>query len=126
MALTSIKSVSVYVSDEDKALDFYINKLGFEKRRDEPLGMGDASLRWVEIGIPGEETAIILVRGYAGWDEGRVGKFAGIVLGTDDIQKTYKELIARGVEFTQAPSEESWGSQAQFVDQDGNGFVLVG
>lgn len=125
MALTGIKSVSVYVSDEDKALDFYINKLGFEKRMDAPLGMEDPSLRWVEIGIPGEETAIILVRGYAGWNEGRVGKFAGIVLGTDDIHKTYEELRARGVEFSQAPSEESWGSQAQFEDQDGNGFVLA-
>src|SRR5438128_1562217 len=114
MALTSIKSVSVYVSDEDKALDFYISKLGFEKRRDEPLGMDDASLRWVEIGIPGEETAIILVRGYAGWNEDKVGKFAGIVFGTDDIHKTYEELRSRGVEFSQAPSEEAWGSQAQF------------
>lgn len=125
MAFTGIKSVSVYVSDEDKALDFYVNKLGFEKRMDAPLGMEDQSLRWVEIGIPGEETAIILVRGYAGWDEGRVGKFAGIVLSTDDIRKTYEELRARGVEFSQAPSEEEWGSQAQFEDQDGNGFVLV-
>ena len=57
---------------------------------------------------------------------GEISRGDEIVFGTDDIQRTYKELSARGVEFTQAPSEESWGSQAQFVDQDGNGFVLVG
>jgi len=125
MALTSIKSISVYVSDEDKALDFYTKKLGFELRRDGPLGMDDPTLRWVEVGMPGYDTAIILVRGYAGWSEDSVGKFAGIVFGTDDIHKTYEELRSRGVEFSQAPSEQPWGTQAQFEDQDGNGFVIV-
>ena len=61
----------------------------------------------------------------AGWSEDSVGKFAGIVFGTDDIHKTYEELRSRGVEFSQAPSEQPWGTQAQFEDQDGNGFVIV-
>ena len=58
--------------------------------------------------------------------EDRVGTFSGVVFECDDIRTTYEELRNRGVEFTEEPTLQSWGGiQAQFKDQDGNGFVLV-
>ena len=54
------------------------------------------------------------------------GTFSGVVFECDDIRTTYEELRDRGVEFTEEPTLQSWGGiQAQFKEQDGNGFVLV-
>src|SRR5437588_4828764 len=125
MALKHVASVSVFVRNEDEAIDYYVKRLGFELRNNAPLGMEDPSLRWVEVGLPGAETAIILVRGYAGWSEDKVGGFSHIVLRTDNIMGTYEELKSKGVKFTQAPDPQPWGTQALFLDQDGNEFVLV-
>src|SRR5438045_4718690 len=124
MTIKRVQSVSVPVSDQDKALDFYTNKLGVEKRNDEPRGDG---LRWLEVAPAGADTVIILAKGYGSWSEERVGTFAGIVFWTDDMRSTYEELSSRGVKFTETPSMQPWGMmQALFEDQDGNGFVLVG
>jgi predicted enzyme related to lactoylglutathione lyase len=112
-----IHVTGVHVSDQDRALDFYTNKLGFEKRAD--ISVGD--FRWIEVVPPGAETALVLEPG-----QGTVGTFTSVVFVTDDIQATYDELHGRGVRFTQEPTRQDWGGiQAQFVDQDGNTFVLV-
>lgn len=116
-------TVSVYVSDNDEALDFYVNKLGFEKREDVP--MDDQGNRWIEVAPSGAETRVVLTKGYADWTPEKVGQFANITFETDDIQKTYEELKGRDVEFTQEPKEEFWGTYAMFQDQDGNSFVLT-
>ena len=119
--ITSVKSVGVYVSDQQRALDFYTNQLGFEKRRDDPMG---PNARWIEVAPTSADTVLVLFTP-AGL-ESRIGTFAGIVLDCDDIQATYEELRGRGVEFTEAPSMQPWGMMmAQFRDIDGNGFVLV-
>ena len=124
MAISNIKSTTVHVSDQDAAVDFYTNKLGFEKRADEAFGEG---YRWIEVAPPGADTVIILAKDYGAWDQSRIGKFAGVVFATDNVQQTYEELKSRGVEFTEVPTTQPWGMvQAQFNDQDGNGFVLVG
>ena len=116
-------TTGISVSDQDKALDFYTNKLGFEVRDDQPMGEG---LRWLVVVPRGAETGIVLTKGYGSYDEGRVGAFVGIVFTTDDIQATYEELRGRGVYFTEEPTRQPWGMmQALFEDQDGNGFVLV-
>jgi lactoylglutathione lyase len=121
--ITNIAVVGVFVSDQDKALDFYVSKLGFEKRADEPMGDGQ---RWVEVAPPGAQTRIVLSRASEEWGAERVGQFAGIVFAPDDIDATYEELSARGVEFTEPPTNQPWGGrQALFKDQDGNTFVLV-
>ncbi len=121
--ITNIAVTGVFVSDQEKALDFYVNKLGFEKRADEPMGDGE---RWLEVAPPGAQTRIVLSRATEEWAADRVGGFAGIVFEPDDIDATYRELAARGVEFTEPPADQPWGgTQAQFKDQDGNTFVLV-
>lgn len=123
MSLKYISTTTVRVSDQDQALDFYINKLGFEKTADQPMGEG---LRWVSVGLPGAQTGIVLAKGYCESANNAVGTFTGLVLDCDDIQATYDELAARGVHFTEPPTRQPWGMmQALFEDQDGNGYVLV-
>ena len=121
MALTHINTTTVSVSDQDTALDFYVNKLGFEVRSDQPMGPG---MRWLVVGLPGAQTGIVLAKGYGA---GEPGKFTGMVFSTDDIQATYEELRDKGVPFSEPPTMQPWGMmQALFADQDGNGYVLVG
>jgi lactoylglutathione lyase len=121
MPITHIKTTTVAISDEETAIDFYVNKLGFELRRDVALG----PMRWIEVAPPGGQTVIVLARGY-GHDADRVGTFSGLVLEADDIQATYEQLRDKGVNFSEGPTVQPWGGvQALFADQDGNGYVLV-
>ena len=122
MSITHIKTTTVPIGDEEQALDFYINKLGFEVRRDDKMG---PDMRWIEVAPPGAQTVIVLARGY-GHDADRVGTFTGLVLEADDIQTTYEKLRDNGVTFSEGPTAQPWGGvQALFADQDGNGYVLV-
>jgi catechol 2,3-dioxygenase-like lactoylglutathione lyase family enzyme len=57
--LTRIGTITVQVTDQDKALDYYVKKLGFEKRADQPMGPG---MRWLEVAPPGAETRILLYK----------------------------------------------------------------
>jgi catechol 2,3-dioxygenase-like lactoylglutathione lyase family enzyme len=120
--ITHVSVIGVFVKDQEKALDFYVNKLGFEKRADESMGGGQ---RWLEVAPPGAATRIVLSRATAEWGADKVGQWTDIVFAPDDLDATYQELSARGVEFTLPPTQESWGKQALFKDQDGNTFVLV-
>ncbi len=119
-----IHSAAVCVRDQDAAVDFYVNKLGFEKRRDDPFG---EESRWIEIGPPGAETVLALLRPQ---DMGRspeegIGAFTGISLIAEDINATYEQLSARGVQFTQPPQAMPWGAMATwFSDPDGNSYFL--
>ena len=127
MAITRVSTVGVYVSDQQAALDFYKNKLGFEVRQDMPMG-GPGSPRWIEVLPPGAETGIVLStpEGMGGHAE-RIGTFTNIIMTADDVQKTYEELAGRGVRFMEQPAAQPWGMmQAILLDQDGNQFVLVG
>lgn len=113
-------TVSVRVRDPDRAIDFYVNKLGFVLQRDEPMG----GLRWVQVAPPGAQTSLVLTAGYANAPE-RAGTFSGIAFATDDIRRTYEEYAGRGVVFTEVPTVYPYGIQAQFKDQDDNSFVLI-
>ena len=119
--ITHATTVGIAVSDQQRALDFYIQKLGFETRRDEPMS---ETARWIEVAPRGAQTALVLFTPPG--MEDRIGTFAGIVFDCDDIQATYEELSDRGVEFVEPPAMQLWGMMmAQFKDIDGNQFVLV-
>lgn len=125
MSLDHIGVVTVPVRDQAKAREFYVERLGFQVVTDTEFGPG---MRWLQVGLPHAETSIVLAAGYGTTEDGTdpVGKFTGIVFETKDIQTTYGELLGRGVTFTEVPTLQPWGvMQAQFTDQDGNGFVLV-
>src|SRR5450755_599027 len=101
---TKIGTIGVGVSDQDKALDFYVNKLGFEKIDDQPMSETE---RWLEVAPPGAQTHLMLgLRGQSGGD--KTG-FTGYVLHTDKIEATCETLNARGVNVSKELSTEPWG-----------------
>ena len=98
---TKIGTIGVGVSDQDKALDFYVNTLGFEKIDDQPMSETE---RWLEVAPPGAQTHLMLgLRGQSGGD--KTG-FTGYVLHTDNIEETCETLKASGVTITQELSTE--------------------
>lgn len=117
--IKSIKFTSIPVRNQDAALDFYTTKLGFMILTDQPF---NDKQRWIELGIPGAQTGVVLFTPPG--QEDRIGAFSGISFQCDDVQQTYDELAARGVEFLKPPKKESWGTSAVFKDLDGNQFVL--
>lgn len=112
--IQQVKFVSIPVEDQQRALDFYTGKLGFKVATDQAFGEG---MRWLELRIPGAETKVVL------WP-GKPGGFQPVAWQADNVEKTYEELTARGVEFHQPPKKESWGTSAMFRDSEGNEFVL--
>ncbi len=117
--IKSIKFVSIPVSDQDRALTFYTEKLGFRILTDKPF---DGKQRWIELSIPGAETGIVLFTADSHAD--RVGTFSGVSLYCDNLQRTYDELSAKGVEFAGPPKKQEWGSFVILKDPDGNQFVV--
>ncbi|GHO49417.1 VOC family protein [Ktedonospora formicarum] len=116
---TKIGTITVGVSNQDKALDFYVNKLGFEKIDDQPMSETE---RWVEVALPGGQTHIMLgLRGQSASD--RTG-MTGFVLHTDNLEETCSTLKERGVTLTVEPSTQPWGKWAQFRDLDDNEFGI--
>jgi catechol 2,3-dioxygenase-like lactoylglutathione lyase family enzyme len=123
-----IRITSVYVLDQDEALDFYVGKLGFEVDTDVDLGF----MRWLTIKLPAdpERELLLEVPGPpALGDEvaaqvrdlvtkGAMGVAA--ILTTDDCQKTYDTLVAKGVEFTETPTKQPYGVDCALRDPFGN------
>ncbi len=117
--IKQIKFVSIPVRDQARALDFYTDKLGFTIITDKPF---DEKQRWIELRIPKAETRVVLFTPPG--DEGRVGSFMNLSYACDDVQQTYTELSARGVQFEGPPQQQPWGTYAIFKDSEGNSFVL--
>jgi catechol 2,3-dioxygenase-like lactoylglutathione lyase family enzyme len=133
--LTQVNYVQVWVHDQDEALAFYTEKLGMELREDVTVPeMGN--FRWLSVGIPGQDVSITLmaIPGPPVFDDETrdqiqkllaKGASGGLFFATDDAQKTYEELKALGVEFTQEPNEQPYGIDAGFRDVSGNHFRMT-
>src|SRR3954462_1719678 len=89
-----IKFVSIPVADQNRALDFYTEKLGFTIITDQPF---DDKQRWIELRVPKAETRVVLFTPEG--DEKRIGTFMNLSYECDDIEETYQTLRKRGVEF---------------------------
>lgn len=131
-----IGTAQIWVHDQDVALEFYTKKLGMEVRQDVTVPeLGN--FRWLTVAPPGQRDIAIVLMAIPGppvidnetADEIRAlmaKGFAGTVfLETDDCQKSYEELSARGVEFTEAPEERPYGIDSGFRDPSGNSFRLT-
>ena len=131
-----IGTTQVWVHDQDVAKEFYTKKLGMEVRQDVTMPeLGN--FRWLTVGPAGQDDISIVLMAIPGEpvmdaataDQVRdlMGKgFAGTVfLVTDDCQKSYEELSARGVEFTEPPEQRPYGVDAGFRDPSGNSFRLT-
>jgi catechol 2,3-dioxygenase-like lactoylglutathione lyase family enzyme len=125
---TSITHSSIFVLDQDEALDFYVGKLGLEVHTDADLGF----MRWLTVNVPGdpEHEILLEVPGPPSHDpetaaqvkelvaKGALG--AAAIFRTDDCRKTYEDLLAKGVEFTQPPVERFYGTDCGIRDPFGN------
>jgi catechol 2,3-dioxygenase-like lactoylglutathione lyase family enzyme len=119
--ITHVGTVIVPVSDQDRALEFYVEKLGFEKRADTPFGRGE---RWVEVAPPGATTTIALI-------PPREGNLTGIDTNvgftTKDIDADHTHLLAQGVDADAAVMRMGDPVPPMFFfrDADGNRFLVV-
>jgi catechol 2,3-dioxygenase-like lactoylglutathione lyase family enzyme len=120
--IEQVGRVCVTVADTDRAIDFYVNTLGFEKIVDVP--MGDAG-RWVEVALPGTVTSIALAPPPQGTDAG--GSQTGICLDTSDVDADHATLKAAGVDVDAEVAR--WGGPVPPMfwlrDPDGNSLIIV-
>ena len=119
--ITRLNTQAIYVQDQDKALSFYRDAVGFEVRRDISMGAGGA--RWIEVAPKGAETCLVLYPKSAmeDWDK----RTPSIVFACDDTLTTCEELSRNGVEFKKKPQNMGWGIFATFLDPDGNELGLI-
>ena len=117
MNITHIQIVSIPVRDQAVAKAFYANVLGFEVRRDDPMGPDQ---RWIELVPPGAQTSITLVTWF---DNMPPGSVQGLVLNTTNVEEDLAALQKQGVNCTPLDSAP-WGKFSTFRDPDGNGWVL--
>ncbi len=129
-----LSHVTIYVLDQDRAYDFYVNKLGFKVHTDATM---DGGFRWLTVSPPAQpdmEIALMKVEPGPMWDQETVdtlreliqkGVLGAGVFETADCHKTYEELKAKGVEFTQPPQERFYGIEALIKDDSGNWFSMT-
>ncbi len=130
--ITNVSLVTIYVTDQDAAKDFYVNTLGFEAREDITIGNG---FRWVTVSHPNQPELefTLMVPGPPLDEEAAAsmrrlldkGALSAAGLEVDDCRRTYEELVAKGVTFLQEPAERPYGVEAVMRDNSGNWLVLV-
>ena len=130
---TGINISHIFVLDQEKALDFYVNKLGMVVNQDLDLGF----MRWLTVSVPGQPEREVLLEkpGPPGMDQKSADQIRDLVtkgatgftlgLTTDDCLKTYETLKARGVEFTSEPEEHFYGTDFGIRDPFGNNIRIV-
>jgi len=134
--MIKIANAQLWVHDQEEALAFYTEKVGMEVRADVTLPeMGD--FRWLTVGPADQEDVSIVLMAIPGppvMEEGTAEQvrglmakgFAGTVfLTTEDCRASYEELVARGVEFSEAPEERPYGIDSGFRDPSGNNIRLT-
>jgi catechol 2,3-dioxygenase-like lactoylglutathione lyase family enzyme len=118
VTITGVQVLSLPVSDQDRARDFYVDVLGFDLRQDIEMQPG---MRWVQVAPRGGGTTITLVT----WFETMpAGSNRGLVLETDDLDADVERLRGLGQDFPEGIQEQPWGRFVTFSDPDGNGLVL--
>jgi catechol 2,3-dioxygenase-like lactoylglutathione lyase family enzyme len=119
--ISQIGTVIVPVSDQDRALEFYLGTLGFEQRADIPFGRGD---RWVEVAPPGAASTIALMPPQEGEP---IGIDTHVAFTSEDIDADHAHLRARGVDADEAVMRMGGPVPPMFFfrDADGNRFLIV-
>jgi catechol 2,3-dioxygenase-like lactoylglutathione lyase family enzyme len=121
--LKHLAYITVFVSDQDRALDFYTNVLGLEQRIDNPTPEG---ARFLGVAVKGEDLLLVLWPGTPGQAQPAKGPipFAAYTFETGDCRKAFDALKSRGVKFETEVLETPWADVAVFVDPDGNRLQL--
>jgi predicted enzyme related to lactoylglutathione lyase len=116
--ITHLKFAGVPVKDQERALKFWTETMGFRIVTDQHM----SNQRWIELAIRSSETRIVLFTPEG--HEDRIGSFFNGSFACDDVEATHRQLSERGVEFVKPPTKQPWGAYAIFKDPDGNQFVL--
>lgn len=123
--ISHIHATTIVVSDQDKALDYFVNVLGFEKTEDAPMG---PTMRWLTVAPRGAAThiALSLPSWYTTKPSLEMGMNTSIAFAVDDMKTTYAELKKRGVAFKGEPEMMPWGKPGVwFLDPDKNEFFMA-
>jgi len=115
-----IKFIGIPVGDQDRALEFYTQKLGFRILTDQQF---TPAQRWIELSIPGGDTGVALFTPVG--HENRIGTFVNTSWEVENVEKAYEALSAKGVEFTAPPVKRPWGTSVIMKDSEGNTIVLA-
>jgi lactoylglutathione lyase len=121
--IRKVRSAGIYVKDQERARDFWTEKLGFELVMDAPMHDAPGASRWLEVRAPGDDMLLVLFTPEGQAD--RIGGFSNVIFECADVEATYRELTERGVEFKDTPRKEPWGWWAAFNDPDGNHYGLT-
>jgi lactoylglutathione lyase len=119
-AITGVRTIGVPVTDQDRAVEFYVGTLGLDKRLDVPAGQLGG--RWIEVAPPGSTTTIALVPARQG---ATTGVETGIRLTTADAASLHEDLVARGVDADEVLRWEGIPPMFALRDPDGNGLEIV-
>ncbi len=117
--IKDIRTVGIPVVDQEQAMAFYVETLGFEKRLDVPMGAGD---RWIEVAPPDAATTIALIRAHDGLS---AGVETGIRLTTHDADAIHANFLAHGVDADDVLRWPGTPPMFAFRDQDGNGLEII-
>lgn len=118
--ITAINTVTLYVSDQERARAFYVDQLGFDVCADNDMGpMG----RWLEVGPAGGHTRFVLADAAGFGQNDRIGDSAGVTLTAADLTALHADLSAKGVPVTE-PEAAPWGTSLQVTDPDGQVFLV--
>ena len=121
--ISRIHSTTIAVANQDAALDFYVNTLGWSKAIDQQMG---PEMRFLTVALPGDGAELVLADPSWAPEGIRPGGYTGISLISSAIDADYAALSERGVEFTEPVQLMPWGQKATwFRDPDGNQFFLV-
>jgi predicted enzyme related to lactoylglutathione lyase len=117
--ITHVKFVSIPTRNQDEALRFWTERVGFTVLTDQPF---DERQRWIELSVRDSGTRFVLFTPED--QEDRIGGSFNGAFACDDVEATHRQLSERGVEFVSRPQQQPWGTFAIFKDPDGNRFVL--
>ena len=116
--ISHVKFVTIPTADQDRALKFWTEVVGFRVLTDQPF---NDKQRWIELRIGSSDTRFVLFM----FDDGlKPGTTFNGALACSNVEQTYQELVARGVTFLSPPQKAPWGTFAMFKDVDGNEFLL--
>jgi uncharacterized glyoxalase superfamily protein PhnB len=122
--ITNPRFTTVWASDQDAALEFWRDKIGFTVQEDTPYD--ESGGRWIELKPPSGDMYIVLPP--PNHEEAkRLGGFSPVWFDCDDLDKTYEDLKAKGIDFPVPPADAPWDPStrwAQFSDPDGNLYGL--
>jgi len=117
--ISGVSKVVVPVDGQERAKELWVDRLGFELRRDESYG----DEGWIEVSPPGQDLVLALAK-RAPHDAGQELPHSPVFFNCDDIEQTYRELTERGVEFPVPPARQHFGWWALFADPDGTRYAL--